>query len=294
MQNSNKIDYTQCFVAYIDILGFSELVKQSKKNKNLLPVIKRALTTMGKVPSGTKETRHPNAKGELIEKRWHIQTRAFSDHIVIFMPKEAGSITQILFMVRYLHDRMLELGLCVRGAVTIGDMYWDEVWSYPQNSCEPTKYTQRVIYDRSNLKFPITVGLGLITAHELESKYAIYPRVLIDSKLYNYVKKENLYPSPLGTYEHPDRLLTDFIKKDIDRRRFLDLLHPEINRNDTERIVRKDENGRFSIVWDRDTNTHQKVMDSIKQIIDNNLNQKDKKIKAKYEWLETYYLSKII
>ena len=288
-QHQASIEYKECFVAFIDILGFSAFVKQSTKKKNILPVLTRALNTMAEIPSGTKESRHQNANGEWTEKTWHIQTRAFSDNIVIFMPKEAGSITQILFMVRYLHDRMLELGFCVRGAVTVGNMYWNDAWSHPQAAHNTSESVEEICYHRGRQNFPVTLGSGLINAHKLESEYAVYPRILIGRKLYIYIKKEKLRCLPLGSYYSSEMLLADFIRKDADDRLwFLDVLHPKINRNDTERIVCKRKDGRFSITWHRDGNTYQKVMENVRLILEKNCKLKDKKIREKYEWLKTY------
>lgn len=288
-QLQDNVKYTDCFIAYIDILGFSGLIKQSEKDENVLPILTRALNVMAEVPSGTKESRHQDGQGNCIERRWQIQTRSFSDHIIIFMPKESGSISNVLFMVRYLHDRMLELQLCIRGAVTIGGMFWDEAWSNSAiNNCS-SDVDQEIFYQRAKNNLPVTLGPGLIYAYKLESECAVYPRVIISRELYSFLEEDASTCYPLGSASPNDLQLKDFVRKDADGLFFLDMLHPKITRNDTERIIRSQANEGFSISWQRDDNTHQKVMENVKMLIDKKLESTDEKIRAKYGWLKSYY-----
>jgi hypothetical protein len=207
------------------------------------------------------------------------------------MPEMTGSIAQMLFTVRYLHDRLLELGLCVRGAVTIGDMYWNEAWgNQPQTIHQPISCG--VLYDhRDNHNNPITIGPGLIEAHELETECAVYPRILISRKVCEYVKRTNPSCFPIGPSNPAGRSLVDFFRKDADGWHFLDVLHPEITRNDTERIVRTAaQGGSFSIRWERNGNTHANIMEHVLNLVDEWLSRHDcpEKIAAKYEWLKSY------
>ena len=289
-QQEQQMGYTECFIAFIDVLGFKSLVKKSEENPAVLSVLTRALKAMAEVPSGTKQSRHQDAEGNWIERQWRVQTRAFSDTIVIFMPTETGSISQMLFMVRYLHDRMLELKLCMRGAVTIGSMYWSDAWS--RSSDGHGQQDDVMLYERGrDQNHFITLGPGLIDAYRLESECAIYPRILVSRQLVDYVSDHRVSCSPFGPYHPPDRPLTDFFRSDADGLHFLDLLHPDITRNDTERIVRTKEHGRFSIRWKRDNNTHDKVMKKIRALVKNGCKHSDEKIRAKYEWLKSYAAS---
>lgn len=288
-QQEESIEYTNCFIAFIDILGFAEAVRRSVDEPELLKKLARATNFMADMPSGTKTSRRPNADGIVTEREWCVQTRAFSDTVVIFMPTETGSISQMLFMVRYLHDRMLELKLCMRGAVTIGGMYWNDVWSNGQRG----RHAHRgdLLYQRGGLDFPVTLGPGVIEAHHLESNCAIHPRILISDSLHHYITQKQTRCAPFGPHQPPDRLLADFIRTDDDGRRFLDLLHPDITRNDTEQVVRRAvDGGQFTIHWERDRNSHASVMAAATDLIDSWLRQKDcsEKIKAKYEWLKSY------
>lgn len=285
----DNIEYTDCYVAFIDILGFSKIVRRSVDNPRLLSKLTRAMNFMAEPRSGTKVSRRQNASGEWDEMHWCIQTRAFSDTVVIFMPKETGSISQTLFVVRYLHDRMLELGLCMRGAVTIGGMYWNDAWSNPIEHDEARGNSDDVLYDRSRQQdFLVTLGPGLIDAYMLESECAIYPRILISRSLDEHVRRKGVTCPPIGPYNPPERPLTDFFRTDADGLQFFDVLHPEVMRNDTERIIRTEtEGGAFSVSWERDGNTHAKVLKHVDKLVAKGVKLSDK-VRAKYEWLKSY------
>ncbi len=281
-------EYQECYIAVIDILGFSELVKKSSKNQELLPVLVKALNTMTGLPSGEKRSRYRDSEGHWQDRVWRIQTRAFSDCIVIFMPKVTKGISQILFMVRYIHDRMLELELCVRGAITIGKMYWNDAWSNPTSSGCSQQANEDLLYSGVDKDFPITLGPGFIDAYKLESECAIYPRILISRKLFGQIKKEKLSSFPLGSANHPNSLLKDYIRQDTDGIRFLDVLNPRVTRADTERIVQEKAGNGFSIRWVRGDDTNENVMSIIRNLVKKRCKSKDEKIRAKYEWLKSY------
>lgn len=285
----DTIQYTECFVAFIDVLGFGDAVRRSVREPDLLKKLARATNFMADMPSGTKTSRRQNTDGTFTEREWRVQTRAFSDTVVIFMPTETGSISQMLFMVRYLHDRMLELKLCMRGAVTIGGMYWNDAWSLSTKADDTAQCD--VLFQRGGQDFPVTLGPGLIEAYELESKRADVPRILISDSLHQYVLEDQIKAVPFGHYQPPDRLLSDFIRTDADGLRFLDLLNREITRNDTERLERQTAaDGKFSIRWERDGSTHHAVMQNVQRLIADSLAKANlpEKVRAKYQWLRTY------
>jgi hypothetical protein len=285
-----RVQYTDCFVAFIDILGFSDLVKRSEDDPATLSALLKALNHMTDLRSGTKSARRYLPDGSCEELHWRIQTRAFSDTVVIFMPVETGSIASILFAVRYLHDRMLELDMCMRGAVTIGGMYWNDAWSSDRTPREESDGD--VLYERGRDRdFPIALGPGLIAAYKHESECAVYPRILVSGRLSEHVLRENSSCFPFVSPKAPRRALTDYFRTDADGLPFLDLLHPDITRSDTERIVRlPNREGGFSIQWQRDGNTQATVMENVRRLCDTWLNQAEcpDKIRAKYAWLKSY------
>lgn len=289
-QRQEENGYTECVIAFIDILGFSKLVERSAKTPGSLDVLTRALNAIAALPSGFKATWHPSGRGGMVERTWKVQTRPFSDSMVIFMPKETDSIAQVLFMVRYLHDRMLELELCTRGAVTIGGMYWNDAWSNPEAHPQPTEHGRDPLCGRGgNQGLPITLGPGFIDAHNLESKCAIYPRIIISRTLFTYIEEQDISSSPLGQTHPPNCLLKHFIRQDVDGLRFLDVLHPDIVRSDPESIERSDLGDTFSITWHQDSRSnYNAIMEKVQALILKWSDNDDEKIGAKYGWLDSY------
>lgn len=163
-----------------------------------------------KLDSGVKDT-YPKGK------KYPFQTRFFSDSAVLFMPEDRGDISQFLFLVRYVHDQAVRYNFCLRGAVTIDDMYWDPEWSngYAGQST-------------------ITVGPGIIEAHELESEVAVYPQIIIEPKLYDWVNANGCEIFPFVKSEQ--RNLCDYFLADFDGQYFLDILHPDVQRPENEKL----------------------------------------------------------
>lgn len=325
--DDNSAKYTECYVAFLDILGFKEWVKRSIKDRDVLSILIKGLTSASSLGPTSHSKRkltykNGNCVGSSNEREWVTQIRAFSDCVVIFIPTETHALTDILRKVRYLHDRLLELDCCLRGAVTIGDMYWNDAWSRPktktsENSTETPgastestpNETPQVLYDRNIPENDfITLGPALVEAYELESTVAIYPRVIFSPKLMAHIEKmktqtpenaaEGIHkavhavslcsPSP----ENHGRCILDFIRRDGDDGvPFLDLFNQDIVRNDTERIVSEPQpDGRLRVRWEKDGMTYEQFMRKTWTAIDTFLNTAHApKIRAKYLWLANYF-----
>lgn len=312
-------DYTQCYVAFIDILGFKELVRKSVDNVDLRSVLVRALMEAASLApmqhSKRKVTYHKDGSISASPwKEWATQIRAFSDSVVIFIPVETDGLSDVLFKVRYLHDRLFELHCCIRGAVTIGEMYWDDTWSSPRGNVATgdttgvSPATLETVYERerSSNGF-ITLGPGLVDAYKRESEDAIYPRVIFSPDLIAHIntmaktKPENAAEgihkaahavflcSP--TLANRTRCITDFIREDTDGVPFLDLFHKDIDRNDTKRIEREIfATGRTGLHWIDDDMTHDKFMSQTRIFIEEQLEiRRAEKVCAKYLWLAKYF-----
>lgn len=94
------------------------------------------------------------------EKNWNVIIRTFSDNAMVCI--EESCVGALRFLCHYA-SRIQELilrqhGLLLRGAITKGNLYFDEKFVY---------------------------GTGLVDAVELEENIAIYPRIIIDKKLEN-------------------------------------------------------------------------------------------------------------
>lgn len=145
--------YQKAIVTFIDILGFKNLVKQSDADRinNILSKIEKATS--------------PPAPNELFKNvADNAKIVSFSDSIIRVRKIETkknkkcptGLLFQELMSLVHAQSELLDYEIVIRGCVSFGDIYISK---------------GRVF------------GPGLIQAYELESKSALYPRIIIDPKL---------------------------------------------------------------------------------------------------------------
>ncbi len=245
-------EYQESFVAFLDILGFKEKVLKSRDRAETLKLLVDSLNICGAFSSGGKKTTEDGVIP--------IQSRFFSDSVVFFTKQESGNLRQLFFLVRYLQDRLWEKGICLRGAITLGEMYW------PEEENE------------------VTVGPALMKAYELEKYIAIYPRILVSQELYNYILSDKIKANPFGRSGE----LKDFIQKDGDGVYFLDLLNEKITRAQDEELIKYTQNS-FAIKYAEDNGkNYSEILSKVNTIIRDNINSEDEKKRQKYEWLKSY------
>lgn len=311
--------YTRCYTAFLDILGFKALVERSEAHAEVLAGIVDSLNEMADLDPTEYFRREVHYEGMTCvgtsnERRYRTQFRSFSDSLAIFIPTETRALADVLCKVRFIHDRLLELGCCMRGAVTVGDMYWSDAWCdgavqtpSSETSSKP-KPAEEVIYDRrapSNAS--ITLGPALIEAHKLESEIACYPRFIFSAELIAHIKEmatktpncslRGIHDAVSAGFlcsrstETHARSLLDFIRADADGISYLDLFHRDIYRNDTERIEKMlQENGRISTELIRDGMTHEKFMRNTRNVIAGFLQEDVPEcVRAKQRWLADYF-----
>jgi hypothetical protein len=309
--NGNRAEYTECFAAYVDLLGFGALVKRSKKDPEMTAILIKALNRIGlDTPCSIHERVRRDANGRILDHdTCGLQVRPFSDCVCLFLPTRTGGLPSLLSSVRYIHDRMLELGICIRGAMTIGSMYWDPSWcgdtrkaqnQPPEPLASDTGQDQpaepidqgnsSVLYQAGMTGFPITLGPALVEAYELERDVAVYPRVVASDKLQSWLSEhrdDSAFPlSPPNGGQ-----LRDFFRTGDDAVPFLDLLHPGCRRDDTQRIVRtREADGRYVARWESGRHTHDDVIENTTSVAREALNECrcPEKIRVKYKWLQSY------
>ncbi|WP_076423538.1 hypothetical protein [Aquipseudomonas alcaligenes] len=141
-------DYTERYVAFIDILGFREHVKSidthPEKLDHLLSILKEIATNYTGLSRNVSETQGFEHM---------LRVTAFSDNVVISGRHDKAGLLFVLAVCSSLSVRLLQQGVLARGGITQGKLFHSEA---------------------------VVIGDGLIKAYELESKTAIYPRVIID------------------------------------------------------------------------------------------------------------------
>jgi hypothetical protein len=268
--------YLDCYVAFLDILGFRQLVENSTADTALLRKISD-ITTLAATPrSGVKQTSLGPCP---------MQVRAFSDSIVVFAPTNhakgnaCNPLAQLCFVVRYLHDRVLEMDACIRGGVTVGKMYWHHSWS--DTAAKPKRGSRGAL--------PITFGPGLNDAYDLESKQSMHPRILVDTSISNsnVVLGDDVSAWPLA--DHGMTLRQCFRVDPTDDEVHLDLLNASVVRS-TNETMHTSPHG-FTVTWNSQAqSTHASILQMAVKLADAGIDAHAtcEKVRVKYEWLRKY------
>ncbi len=263
MSENTAVKYEKCFVAFLDILGFKNKVFETKNNKNLLNHLIETLRFNQYFT--TSDNKNINDG-----KKIAIRSYFFSDSFVFFMKENNKDLPHLFLIIRYLQDRFWKSDLCLRGAITKGNMYWPE-----------------------DKKENIILGPAMIDAYKLESQIAIYPRIILGDSLVDYINNHNIQAKPIS---NNSKKLKAFIKRDKDGVYFFDILHPHIIRKQGEKIKKikqQEKSGQedrsFTISWNNNAKSNYgNIFRKVRKIATNGIKKKDEKIKQKYEWLESY------
>lgn len=175
MQNS--LTKSKSVVAFIDILGFKEIVKSNEKSKDnkviyeLQNAFEQAYKKSIILTQGWLDGMNELDK-DIIST--NIKHRQFSDNIYFSYDfKDDNSdfelaVYIVTIMAAYYQRIMLEKGFYVRGGISVGTVYFDDYMIF------------------SN---------ALIKAYDIETKIAKYPRIVIDDnvlKQLNKIAKRNI------------------------------------------------------------------------------------------------------
>ncbi len=152
--NSN---YVERAVGFVDILGFADLVRRADRNPTLRIEIIEAL---GKVQSisapGGGET--------------DLRTQNFSDSLILSAKSTPDGLWHLLLSIDALAWNLLQIGVLVRGGVTIGGMHHDD----------------RTVF-----------GVGVNEAYRLESTVAKMPRIVLGARAIQaaneYAKQDEIW-----------------------------------------------------------------------------------------------------
>ena len=169
--------YRPAIVTFIDILGFSELVKTANAAE-----IGKLLALLGDASAG-----------EVSEDNWPAglaRSIAFSDNVVRVCPIDStdprGALFHELLSLVMIQAQLANMGALMRGGVTVGDIHFSGTTIF---------------------------GPAMVRAYELESKLAIYPRIVLDPHVFeNYVKNPSMKGSAHSLekdLEYIDALLHD-------------------------------------------------------------------------------------
>lgn len=227
--------YEKRVIAFLDILGFKNLISETN-NKKTFNLVKTSLEYI----AGVRDEHYHGLFSEY--KSIDKEISVFSDSIVIsYSQNVRGGLFYILMDLVYICIYLNQNGIFVRGGITFGELYH---------------------------KNHICFGPAMVAAYLLEEEKAIYPRIIVDNKAFEFgINTPGYANTPKQECEYLDTLLM----KGDDGNFYLDYLSQaqEMDNPDYYIIV---------------------LLDIQKHIISNLKHTKeDKHIFCKYKWFKEYY-----
>jgi hypothetical protein len=137
--------YTSKIIAFVDILGFKEMVYSLPKNSILHDKVYQALCELKHRTQLSRDEK---------SSFYNLEVTTFSDSIVI--SSEDDNAASVIYACGWIQAELFKLEILTRGGVSSG----------------LTIHKDGILY-----------GEGFLKAHDLENKCATYPRILIDSIL---------------------------------------------------------------------------------------------------------------
>ncbi|MGN6710117.1 hypothetical protein [Anaerocolumna jejuensis] len=237
--DSENKNLTERIVAFVDILGFKNMVKDSLKSLESANSLHEALKRIFELKNHNE---NPTEMTSLRE--FGVEISTFSDSIVISYPIDyEGGLFFVLMELIHLQLDLACYGILIRGGLSIGLLYHDG----------------NIVY-----------GPAMNEAYYLESKCAIYPRIIIKKEdIIEGIRKTR---AEQNTMEQDINYVMSCLKVDNDEWFFLDIL-----RQYQELVDWGDEYYNWLV--------------NIRKIIISGLNQysNSPRVYEKYNWLKKYY-----
>ena len=190
---SIDLKYTKKVIAFVDIMGFKNIVDKSTRDESFCKSLINNLVEL----KGLEQHKSLCNRARIEEGK---NVTVFSDSIVISYDLSINSaIDKILFDIIIMQIDLIAMGLILRGGITIGDVFHDG---------------------------GVVLGPAMNRAYEIESKLSIYPRIMVDPALIQYAYENP--PSNFSNEEYRDVILnvvqpcensyyfTDFLSMDTE------------------------------------------------------------------------------
>ncbi len=180
--------YTKSLTTFIDIIGFKSLVQGEESPEFINQIINLFTNHTEYAIQSEKDEFHVYHFSDSVIRTRKITNIYDNAHFNQILYSEIYDLAFVQYALTY-------NGILIRGGVACGDIFAVE---------------SRVF------------GPSLIDAYEIESKQAIYPRILISSELSVYIKNENLVSFPTRAAFKDELLLQQLTYKDEDGLLFID------------------------------------------------------------------------
>jgi len=137
------VEYGDRYCAFVDILGFRELVSYLGNSISKVESLRNTLATIHQ---------QPLQAGPSLFLNTDFRTQSISDALVVSVAANEGALSELLFSLQTLTMRLLVDGYFIRGAVVKGRLYHDDKMAF---------------------------GEALIKAYQYESTVVRYPRIMV-------------------------------------------------------------------------------------------------------------------
>jgi hypothetical protein len=193
-----SVEYEPSIISLFDILGFKDLLGRAGEDANAVSEMLSLARRFSTPDEGAAEN-------------FGWKSINFSDTVVRAVPivsdanvkVRLGIVFYELTDVAHLQVNLLFRNVLIRGAVTIGRIF---------------------------MKADVVFGPGLVDAHLLESKHALYPRVIVDKRVLKALKEIPLLRSHL--FDEEMSYINRLVRKDTDGHLFVDYLRYALDNSD--------------------------------------------------------------
>lgn len=175
-----QFDLDYFIVAFVDILGFSNMVKSDCENRS------DSIRYFEVLREVNKET----------QKIGECTITQFSDSVIFSLPLSEENYIKMIEILAEYQRKLLYHNIICRGAIAYGKHYKEDDFMFSQ---------------------------ALIEAYQLESKEAIYPRIIISKNLLEYIKPFIQHPPSCLVQEKDGFYFVDYLR-DADKERSLKCL----------------------------------------------------------------------
>lgn len=185
------VQYDERIVAFVDILGFKEIIYKSANDPALVTRIFDALD-VGKDDWATMFAADVGLmlKPDDFDDRFH----SFSDCIVISVPKTIQEIGLLIYVTFKICRQLLGQGFTSRGGIAMGKLFH-------RDNDESKK-------DRS-LASAMVFGPAFVDAYQFESSHADGPRVILQNQVWRFIESERS--------KSPSTKLSKFLEAHVQR-----------------------------------------------------------------------------
>jgi hypothetical protein len=277
-----KNQYEKRIVAFIDILGFKNIVENTDKAFTIINIISNVKKSKKKLIKEIRETK--------IEITW------FSDCIVISTPMNIYYLNLLLAILQEIQLELIQNEILIRGGISMGDCFHnkDKLFGPAMNKAYKLESSQakvpRIIIDEEIIKF--------IDEVHIEEESSMNKEYEQELELYREYDIEEITDIYLSVKTTAQEIYKDLIVKDRDGYYFVNYLDEIFKmcihtKGMVKRITKSTESNNHVISLEDFEEYYNELFQGIivplQNFIKDNLSANQMDVILKYVWLKEYY-----